>query len=988
MLRCRRRGVVVVGAGIALCQLAACAKGTGTLEKPRDESPPKSTGSAGAAGAEALAEPVPAPHVPDINLDQYADFESLAGPADLAAIDDDEDYEHRTELLYLSGKGFDDPVEWDFMCTGGEAAGKWSTIGVPSNWEQYGFGLYSYGTARYTEEQGHYRREFRVPDGWDEKRIFIVFEGAMTDTEVNINGKSAGPVHQGGFYRFQYEISDLVNSTEQNLLEVTVSKHSSNDSVNEAERNGDYWAFGGIYRPVYLAAVPEQSIERIAVDARADGSLDADVLLRDLQTRGEVVARLFDQKMRPVGEPIHETVDAEQSEVTLSGEFSPIEAWNPESPTRYRLAVELSDDSGQVHAVRENIGFRTIEVREEDGIYLNGTKLLLKGVNRHSFWPNSGRALSPELSLYDVRLIKSMNMNAVRSSHYPPDRHFLEACDREGLLVLDELAGWQDSYDFDIGSELVREMVTFDVNHPSIIFWDNGNEWGWNSRLSSEFSRWDPQQREVLLPGDRAGGLRTPHYQSYEQTADELGNGTVYLTTEFSHAMYDQGGGAALADFWDLFRSEPNGAGGFIWAFVDEGILRADTERIDTTGNSAPDGIVGPYRQKEGSYYTIRQVWSPVQVELQEFPPDFDGTIPLRNRYAFTDLEEVSFAWRLARFDFDGAERQVLATGTQSVESIPPGSEGNLELELPEDWSNADALQLDALDAEGRLIATWSWMVSSASDIAAAIVDTTSPQVAEVEQSQDAEQLLVTAASREFAFSMATGQLLGVQHGDQTYSLANGPALLAGEAELTTLDTSAEGDDVVITATYSGNLEQVQWRAFGNGWLQLTYRYALEGEYDYFGVGFEYPEDDVTGAEWLARGPHRVWKNRMEGPWHDVWQRDYNDAVPGQEWDFPEFKGYYADVRWLRLATTEGPIHLVVATDDLFLGLFVPRDGVNPRESPIVYPGYDISLLHGISPIGTFTLPAADLGPQGQPYSLSGSFEGTVYLYFGDLASG
>jgi hypothetical protein len=118
----------------------------------------------------------------------------------------------------------------------------------------------------------------------------------------------------------------------------------------------------------------------------------------------------------------------------------------------------------------------------------------------------------------------------------------------------------------------------------------------------------------------------------------------------------------------------------------------------------------------------------------------------------------------------------------------------------------------------------------------------------------------------------------------------------------------------------------------------------------------------------------------MQGPWHDVWQRDYNDGITGQRWDYPEFKGYFADVRWLRLSTTEGPIHLVMATDGLFPGLLVPRDGIAPRDSPMVCPDQDISLLHGISPMGTFTLPAAELGPQGQPHSLSGSFEATVYL--------
>lgn len=151
-----------------------------------------------------------------------------------------------TCIMYLSGQGKDDPVTWDFYCTGGRNSGVWTTIGVPSNWELQGFGSYNYGNEKKkADEQGKYRRTFRIPADWAGQRLFLVFEGVMTDTEVWINGQSAGPRHQGGFYRFKYEITDLVKARD-NLLEVTVSKVSSDRSVEEAERQADYWAFGGI----------------------------------------------------------------------------------------------------------------------------------------------------------------------------------------------------------------------------------------------------------------------------------------------------------------------------------------------------------------------------------------------------------------------------------------------------------------------------------------------------------------------------------------------------------------------------------------------------------------------------------------------------------------------------------------------------------------------------------------------------------------------
>ncbi len=163
----------------------------------------------------------------------------------------------RTETIYLSGTDKDHMVQWDFYCTEGMNSGKWSKIGVPSNWELQGFGTYLYGRSDLVaNEKGMYKYEFTVPKTWQKKKVFIVFEGSMTDTEVKINGKSAGPVHQGAFYRFRYDISSLLNYGGKNLLEVTVSKESANESINRAERRADYWVFGGIFRPVYLEAFP------------------------------------------------------------------------------------------------------------------------------------------------------------------------------------------------------------------------------------------------------------------------------------------------------------------------------------------------------------------------------------------------------------------------------------------------------------------------------------------------------------------------------------------------------------------------------------------------------------------------------------------------------------------------------------------------------------------------------------------------------------
>ena len=182
----------------------------------------------------------------------------------------------KTQYEYLSGLGKDDPVKWEFQCDKGQNAGKWSTIGVPSSWELQGFGIYTYGRVTppggwsSVRVHGIYKRTFTTPAKWRDRAVFIDFEGVMTDTQVTLNGQSAGPLHQGGYYAFKYDITHLLKPAGQkNDIQVEVDDESANASVNHAERRGDYWNYSGIFRPVPLEAVPKTFIDHIAINATA-----------------------------------------------------------------------------------------------------------------------------------------------------------------------------------------------------------------------------------------------------------------------------------------------------------------------------------------------------------------------------------------------------------------------------------------------------------------------------------------------------------------------------------------------------------------------------------------------------------------------------------------------------------------------------------------------------------------------------------------------
>jgi beta-galactosidase/beta-glucuronidase len=370
-----------------------------------------------------------------------------------------------TETQYLSGLGKDDPVKWEFMCDKGMNANKWSTIGVPSNWQLQGFGIYEYGRPNppggWPRTHGIYKRTFTTPATWRDKAVFVKFEGVMTDAAVTINGQSAGPVHQGGYYAFKYDITSLLKPAGQkNEIRVDVDDDSMNNSVNNAERRADYWNYSGIFRPVYLEAVPKTFVDHLAINATAEGSLNVDVTLSDTRTAatGGLTAslemRVLDASGRPVGSPITAKDVTFNATANLSGTIPNPRLWSAETPNLYQIEVQLKLGDAVVHTVRQKFGFRTVELRPGQGLFVNGKRVFLKGVDRHSFWPDSGRTLSAQISRDDINVIKDLNGNAVRSSHYPPDHHFLDACDELGIYVLDELGGWHGHYDTDIGQKL------------------------------------------------------------------------------------------------------------------------------------------------------------------------------------------------------------------------------------------------------------------------------------------------------------------------------------------------------------------------------------------------------------------------------------------------------------------------------------------------------------------------------------------------------
>lgn len=908
------------------------------------------------------------------------------------------------ERIYLSGTGTDYTRTWEFYCSKGQNSGKWKSIEVPSCWELQGFGEYTYGRyytikgAKPSDETGVYRYRFLTPDCGKNDRIKLFFDGVMTDAEVRVNGNPAGQIHQGAFYRFSYDITSLLKAEGENLLEVKVAKQSANKSVNAAERRADWWLYGGIYRPVWLEVVPDVSMEHFILDARADGSLRASVRMAG-NAEGHVLAVSI--RGLKDGKPLRTLQGKEQvscplatsgRETGFTCKWSDVKVWNIEAPELYVARLELKDRSGNVIQVREErIGFRTIEFFPQDGIYLNGTRLIVKGINRHSFSVDGGRTTSAAMSRQDALLIKEMNMNAVRS-HYPPDEHFLDMCDSLGLVYIDELSGWHGRYDTETGARLIREMVERDVNHPSVILWSNGNEGGWNTDNDSLFCKYDKfQRRHVIHPWADFDGLDTHHYPAYLTGVARFTNGyKVFMPTEFMHAMYDQGGGAGLRDFWDRWMTNPMFAGGFIWVFCDEAPKRSDRGGVlDSDGSNAPDGVVGPRREKEGSFYAIRSQWSPVQIKPLLITEHFDGSFFVSNEYIYTNLKDCRMTYEVLSCDIpmQGAVSRILARGEVTLPALSPGEIGKARFSLPASFAEGDVLKLEAFDRDGHRICDWSFPIRLANPYFQRHLAQVSTGLSgnTVSARNNGKEIVLKSEKVSVTFDAATGMILRVLSGNTEIPLTNGPVAVGMKMVYQPASSYVRQDseEAVFCARYKGGADSIVWRLTSQGLLYmdavLLNRASGGGGFDdafmdtevyNLGLTFSYPERICKGMKWLGRGPYRVWKNRIPGTNYGIWHKDYNNTVTGESYDnliYPEFKGYHANMYWATFESDTAPFTVYSRTDGIFYRVFTPEEpkGSAKRTMP-EFPEGDISFLLDIPAICSFK-PIEQQGPNSQP---------------------
>ena len=592
---------------------------------------------------------------------------------------------------------------------------KWDLIDVPSAWEMKGYGKPLYDE-KVSGESGLYVRSFMLPESWPKDALVrIVFEGVMFGAKVWVNGREAGDF-TSSFNANELDITSFVEREGVNTLAVRTHAHPKGA---EFDTNDD-WTLHGIFRSVTVSCRPQLHIVDWRLSTKVDGR-DALVEIESgLSGEGRVEARLLDKSGKTVSSAER---CAPKGKAKMDMRVPGAMFWSAEAPDLYDLELVVRDRSGNVsETVRAKVGLK--EVTWDGGVLkVNGYPVKLRGVNHHDISPENGRAVTDVEQWRDVRLIKDANCNFIRTSHYPPSKALLDACDRLGVYVLDEIPfglGNRFLDDKSYGPILLeRAALTLkrDINRPSVIAWSVGNEnhiTDITLAAARRVKELDPsrpwcfpmQPRELVkelkkrpvaelgdlvnwhypaVVADDPKALKERHFSRYDRP---------YLSGEYAHAYgVDLG---LLEWYWDeMMWDDPKYAGGAVWMFSDQGIRRRacdmtakerqncvwpDAEHVwDSARDLGTDGVVYSDRTPQTDYFEMRKVYAPVRLgeAAVRFSPGgtFSIAVPVENRQDSLALDAgLACRWRLF------ADRREISRGDVELPALSPHAKGTLTL--------------------------------------------------------------------------------------------------------------------------------------------------------------------------------------------------------------------------------------------------------------------------------------------------------------------
>lgn len=610
----------------------------------------------------------------------------------------------------------------------------WDKIKVPANWELEGFDVPIYTNVKYPHEKtppkiqshynpvGSYRTYFEIDNTTNEKEVFIHFGAVSSAMYIWLNGEKVG-YSQGSKTPAEFNITKYLKKGE-NLLAVEVYRWSDGSYIEDQ----DFWRLSGITRDVYLLKREKTHIRDFWSQANLennyiDGKFNLDIELESVTTGNfSVETVLLDAEKNEIYVE-NKKLALKEGKTTVSFEksISNPKKWNAENPYLYNLIIRLKNEKGEIlEAVGSEVGFRSVELKNGQ-LLVNGKAIYVKGVNLHEHHERNGHYMDEETMLKDIKTMKMFNINAVRTSHYPQPELFYKLCNKYGLYLVDEAnieshgmgASHQGSFDTiqHVGyrpewgkahMDRFKSVVERDKNHPSVIIWSLGNECG-NGPVFFEGYNWIKNRDTSRLVQFEQAGLESntdivsPMYASIERLEKyaQNYNDRPFILCEYAHAMGNSVGN--FKEYWDMMKKYPVLQGGFIWDWVDQGLIKTSEtgeeywayggdfgpKDVPSDGNFCLNGLVNPDREAKPSLYEVKKVHQNIQFEAIDITT---GKFKISNEFDFTNLNEFNFNWELL---VDG---NISATGSFDRINIEPSKSQIVAISYPKFDTKKEAI--------------------------------------------------------------------------------------------------------------------------------------------------------------------------------------------------------------------------------------------------------------------------------------------------------
>ncbi|TRX59050.1 DUF4981 domain-containing protein [Fulvivirga sp. M361] len=850
----------------------------------------------------------------------------------------------------------------------------WAEIDVPSDWQMRGYGIPIYTNVKYPFEKkpphiqshfnpvGSYRRVFDLPKDWVGEKVVLHFGAVNSAFFVWVNGKKSG-FGKGSKTPREFDISRLLRPG-ANSLAVEVYRWSDGSYLEDQ----DMWRLSGIERDVYLYREPSIHLQDLFVKASLDngythGELTIEADFGRKPKKGMVRFNLKDAE----GHTVFEERKPVKQSVVLETEIDHVKKWSAEYPHLYTLIITLEGRMERTWYCGR-VGFRKVEIKEKQ-LMVNGKPIFLKGVNRHEHDEEDGHVVTREDMLADIILMKKHNINAVRTSHYPNDPLWYELCDEYGLYVVDEanieshgMGSWLNhdySLDKTLGNnpdwkaahlDRVRRMVERDKNHPSIIIWSLGNEAG-SGQNFEDAAQWiksrdpsRPVQYEQAWLEDYTD-IVVPMYPQLEHIREflSLNDPRPFIMCEYAHAMGNSVGN--LADYWNLIESEPQLQGGFIWDWMDQGLLKDTPTGKDYFygGDFGPEGtpsdedfclngLIFPDRTIKPALKEVKKVYQNIKFRnpvMEEKQISFD----VYNFFSFTHTKDLSFRYQVL------ANGKEVAGGPVTIKNIEPLGQG--EMVISRNWQNVPNQEF-FLNLEvslpsaipglpgGHLLATEQFQLSAG----ATSFNPVSKENTELSLQELTDRYRIAGENFTAEFSKTTGELTSYTHGGRV--LLKGPLTANFWRNPTSNDRGynmLKHLGVWKEAVSKRKLTDLKVIEGHHDRIELQTRYQLldgkasySNTYSVYGTGEIYAEMsfrkdkslpelprlgmrlkmpyEYHNITWYGRGPFENYIDRKSGSYIGL----YKSSVKGfgTPYIVPQENGNRAGIRWMQFLTDDG----------------------------------------------------------------------------------